>query len=522
MNESKAFSYDVVPYASDTHKTTRPDHLATVAQFFGLRAPDFRNSRVLELGCAGGGNLIPMAAAYPESRFIGIDLSENHIAEGEKSVAEIGLNNIDLRCLSITDVDESFGIFDYIIAHGVYAWVPEQVRDKIFAICKENLSHNGLAYVSYNTLPGWNMVKTVRDMMIYHTEQFDEPAAKVREARRMIEFAVNNSVASDSGYKQILEREATMIGEGSDDYLYHDHLAQYNTSCYFHEFMEKATKEGLQYLGDCSLPSMYLGNFALQAREILGQIDDIVRQEQYLDFLTNRRFRNTILCHAELPLNRNVSPDRLETLYFSTTLRPKEGVENVNLSVDEKTEFVHPTSATGFVANNRVLTALFCVLAEQPGLPTSLGELAAQACARLSDVTEVAVRQMFLDNGVTLVLSGALEVASDQGCHTTEITARPEVWPCARYISRSKMRVPNVLHDAYELSDDLRAMVLYADGTRTIEEITDSLLQHFIKGELSFRLNGKLIADEPTLAPLLKRHVQAMLKFLADRAFLVA
>jgi methyltransferase-like protein/trans-aconitate methyltransferase len=522
MTQESVFSYDVVPYESDTHKVTRPDHLATVARLFGVDAPDFRNARILELGCAGGGNLIPMAAAYPESQFVGIDLSEGHISDAEKLSTGAELTNVRFHCVSITDVDASFGTFDYIIAHGVYAWVPEDVRNRIFSICQNNLSPNGLAYISYNTLPGWNMVKTVRDMMIYHAELFDDPATKIREARQMVQFAANNAVSSDPIYKQMLEREVSTISEGSDDYVFHDHMAPLNDPSYFRDFMALASENGLQYLGDCHLPTMYLGNFSAQTRETLGQIDDIVRQEQYLDFLTNRRFRNTILCRAELSVDRGITTDRLKSLCFGTVLAPKGGLSNVDLSVDGPTEFVHSSSATSFVANNRRLAAAFCVLSEQFGLPCRLEDLVAKACVLLSNESEENIQKEFLQNVVTLMLSGALEVYGDPGGHTPEVSSTPEVWPLARFFAGAKPRVPNLLHNGYDMGDDLRAMVPYADGSRTIDQITEALLVHFLDGRLSFRLDDKLITDEETLTPLLKSHVQGMLKFLGDRAFLVS
>ena len=150
-------AYDEVPYPSYPLPQSHPDHLATLATLLGLSPPTTERCRVLELGCASGGNLIPMALTSPDSRFVGIDLSREQIAEGQKTVEALGLTNIELRHLSILDVDDSFGPFDYIVCHGVYSWVPENVQDRILAICARNLVPEGIGYVSYNTYPGWHM-----------------------------------------------------------------------------------------------------------------------------------------------------------------------------------------------------------------------------------------------------------------------------------------------------------------------------------------------------------------------------
>jgi len=125
--------------------------------------PDIRKCRVLELACADGSNLIPMACALPESVFLGIDLSQRQVKAGQQTIAALGLTNIELRPLDIREVDESFGTFDYIIAHGIYSWVPADVQDRILEICRERLSENGVAYISYNTNPGWRMRGMMRE-----------------------------------------------------------------------------------------------------------------------------------------------------------------------------------------------------------------------------------------------------------------------------------------------------------------------------------------------------------------------
>ena len=100
---------------------THPDQLAAVATLFGMRPQPPDRCRVLELGCAGGGNLIPMALALPESRFLGIDLSRRQISTGQALVRKLGLRNIGLQPLSVLDLDSRFGRFDYIICHGIYS-----------------------------------------------------------------------------------------------------------------------------------------------------------------------------------------------------------------------------------------------------------------------------------------------------------------------------------------------------------------------------------------------------------------
>src|SRR5260370_36089437 len=167
-----ATSYDELPYDDKPIRATHPDNLAAIATLYGMTPPPLDRCRVLELGCAAGHNLIAMAISLPEARFTGIDLSPRQIADGQATVAALGLPNVKLQALSVLDMDDAFGQFDYIIAHGIYSWVPAAVQDKVLSVCARNLATDGVAYGSYNTYPGWHQRGMVREMMNYHVRQF--------------------------------------------------------------------------------------------------------------------------------------------------------------------------------------------------------------------------------------------------------------------------------------------------------------------------------------------------------------
>ena len=108
---------------------------------------------------------------------------------------QLGLTNVTLRHASITDVDESYGKFDYIIAHGVFSWIPTEVREKLLDICAKNMAPGGVAYVSYNTYPGWYLRGAAHDLMKFHTEGGGTAAV----AGRPRPFAALRPAAGQSG-----------------------------------------------------------------------------------------------------------------------------------------------------------------------------------------------------------------------------------------------------------------------------------------------------------------------------------
>jgi cyclopropane fatty-acyl-phospholipid synthase-like methyltransferase len=154
MNDTLEARYNQVLYTGYAQSDTHPGRLATLARLFGMSPAPPEGCRVLDIGCGDGINLISIAQSLPNSSCVGIDLSERTIALGCAIVTEVGLTNVTLMKMDIMDITPEFGAFDYIIAHGLYSWIPDGVRDRLLAVCRQNLAPQGVAYISYNTYPG--------------------------------------------------------------------------------------------------------------------------------------------------------------------------------------------------------------------------------------------------------------------------------------------------------------------------------------------------------------------------------
>ncbi len=178
-----------------------------------------------------GGNLIAIAQINPGSRCVGVDANSNQIAEGWKTINELGLKNVRLRQLDILDIDENFGEFDYIISHGVFSWVPARVQDKMLEICQQNLARNGVAYISYNTYPGWHVRGIVRDMMFYRGTQFSDMQARLEQAKSLVKFVAHAPNAAETPFRQLLQTEVDQLGRMTDYYLHHEFLEEHNLRC---------------------------------------------------------------------------------------------------------------------------------------------------------------------------------------------------------------------------------------------------------------------------------------------------
>ncbi len=320
-------SYDEIPYDSSPITETDPDRLAVLGRLFGLPARDPRTCRVLELGCASGGNLIPLAWRYPQSRFLGVELSHRQAAEGQRLIARLGLTNIEIREGNLLDLGPALGEFDYLIVHGVYSWVPAPVQEKILRLGGELLAPAGIAYVSFNTLPGWRMRGMLRDMLLYHTRTATSPAERLTRAHAFLDLLLAALAKLDAASARYLKEEIPRIRRAHPSYLYHEYLAEVNEPCLFRDFVDQAERQGLTYLCDVDLHTLFPSTLGAEVAEALEGIEDGIEQEQYLDFVRNRNFRQALLCRSEATPSREIALERFEDLAFFADLVPPANLD---------------------------------------------------------------------------------------------------------------------------------------------------------------------------------------------------
>ena len=313
--------YNEVAYPSAVYGQTHPDRLAMMATLFGMTPAPVEKCRVLELGCGDGWNLITMAYGLPGSEFTGIDLASEPITRGSALAAKLGLKNLSLREMDVADAAD-LGEFDYIIAHGLYSWVPQHVREKVIALCGRSLAANGVAYLSYNAYPGNHLRDLVRGMMRFHTAHFADPQQKIRQARGLVKFLAESKEPREL-YHEVLAQQLERLAKYSDPAFFHDDLSSINQPFYFHEFMAGATANGLQFLAEADMEDNREEQYPPEVEAVLAGLDpgDVVAREQYLDFLKNRAFRQTLLCRRDVKVVREIEPERACGMHIAGEIR---------------------------------------------------------------------------------------------------------------------------------------------------------------------------------------------------------
>ncbi len=507
--------YDEVPYDGAAQVLSHVNRLASMAHLFGLDPAPPENCRVLDIGCAAGENLIPMAESLPGSEFIGFDYSEREIAIGQGVIAATGLPNVRLQFGDILDPPNDLGQFDYIVAHGIYSWVSAPVRDALLRLCKSSLAKNGVAYISYNAMPGSLFKNYVRDMMRFHTRDVERPGERVRDALD-ITRKLAGAVPVGRGPQGALLAFYTSSLEGrSNQGIYHDELSDTNDAFYFTDFASNAAAAGLQYLAEPELSSMLVTNLPPNLRAIIAErATSIVEIEQYLDFFRSRYFRRTFLCHSGLTIERRLAP-RVETFRkFRISSNASVETEGATPTVPGVVTYRAETGES-FATDHPVSNAALNLLIDAYPSSVPFEELLVESVARCG-LAEDAVKE----HGPILATSLLTALAkSDQllmltlspDGFTRTLGERPTAGRYARYSAlQGDLVVTNLRHEMIQL-DGLPALLLsLLDGARD-----RGTLERDLRSEVA-KLAGD---DAPELLP---DDLEEALQFLADSALLTA
>ncbi|HWB13094.1 MAG TPA: methyltransferase regulatory domain-containing protein [Pirellulales bacterium] len=514
--QSAAEAYDEVPYHSHSYAFTHPSTMATVATLHGMTPPAVERCRVLELGCASGGNLIPMAFGLPESRFVGLDVSRRQVGDGCRYIERLGLKNVELRVMDLMEVDRSFGEFDYIVCHGVFSWVPRPVQDKILSICAENLAPQGVAMVSYNTYPFWRLRGMVREMVLYHVDATSSTRERVRQGRQFLDFLAENCVTPNAAYGRVLKEEAERWRSYIDDYLRHDQLGEINEPFYFHEFAARVSGHHLQYLGDARMWDRSTTLSTHVRQQLRAYRNDVVRYEQHLDFLCEGGFRRSLLCHEQVRLDRASRPDLLDRMWLTAGAMP--AAEQPSADKASAIQFRNRDGAE-FSTNVPWLQAALSVLAESWPRQFTFDELCHEARrmmgdapeARLDPRTDPALLKLpLLECGLKQVV----ELHVHRWPDGTPRSDRPRATPVARLQAEISCVVTSPRHQSIELSELERQLLLRLDGRHSQAELTQSISALIESGEFAVTPGEgeEVAADAPDVASAID---QALQKFAA-------
>jgi SAM-dependent methyltransferase len=458
-------SYDELPYDSLPLPETQPDVIAAVAHLHGFEAPDPARARILELGCAQGGNLIPLAWRWPDCECVGVELSRVQAQAGAGFVARLGLPNVRILHGDLAALPADLGQFDYIIAHGVYSWVPAAVQDALLDACRRHLSPQGLAYVSFNVAAGWVPLAPLRAALRERTDAALPAPARYRQALRVLdELAAEWSDAA-------LRKEITYLRTASPSYLFHEYLAEFNEAIDFGGFAARLDRQGLRYVGEVGPRRAVVeleDAWGLSPEGMAGRWLDA---EAALDETLGTRFRRALIARGDAACAQPPRADRLASLAFYADLASGE---EIDLDAPSEQAFINPAGNRFPVAEPAMKAAAMALSMAYPGALT-YPELVAAARAVMAEFGAAgAVDAAALQEALfRMVMVHGVMPSVWQGDAACEPGERPAAHALARLQAAAPgWVVSGTRHVAMDLDAPARELLGLLDGRHTLDDLS--------------------------------------------------
>ncbi len=507
--------YDRVAYPSHAFPQTHPDRLCAISRLHGLDAAPPERCRYLELGCGSGTNLLAMALLLPGSTFLGIDLAGGAIQEAQRGASELALGaNLSFRQGDILAPGE-LGQFDYIVAHGVFSWVPEAVRTALMQLIERHLAPYGLAYISYNTYPGCHVRQMLRGMMRYHVRDLPEEQ-RIDQGRALVQFLIDGK-AGPPTWSSLLTTELEHLKTADPGLIHHDDLAEINQPYYLHEFLEIARGHGLQFLAEANLHEMQFRLFPPAVAASL-QAMPTEQREQYLDFLRCRRFRQSVLVRAGRPIDRDHPGSHLDGLFLASDAHEEASASAGATAVPGERAAHFVRGQARVTIRSRVAQAVMAMLkAAWPGART-VAEILTQVRSLPG------CEQAGEDEIATLVLEsisiGLIDLRSSQVPCPEAISHHPRASRLVRWQVERGRTVSSLRHASIRLEGELTpVLVALCDGSRTHAELAEALVEAVVAGRLQ-PPPGIPADDRERLRPAVQAHLPGSLAHLQRLALL--
>lgn len=488
-----------VRYPSYSFHRAHPDRLSGLAKLFGLEPADVKTCRVLDIGCASAGHLIPMAARLPEASFEGLDIVEEEIARGQELADAMSLSNLTLSVGDLRDTEAWSGPYDYIIAHGMYSWLPEPLQASLLEGIRASLAPGGIAYVSWNVLPGWYRRAPLRELVQAFVPADLQGSQRVQMGRGLAEALGDLVPDNGSAWSKMVLEELDRLDEAHDGFFLGDVATPCMEPLRFDVFHQRVSQAGLALLCDAeALNPGITGPMHPAVRSAIDAVGpDLVGVEGFLDIVEGRPFRASLLVRDDEAIDRGTAPESMRKALYSSDLAPPEA-----FTPGQPATFRSPWGGSARV-NVPILQLILDALSRRWPERLSLEEL----CEDIGVLTGNPVPDDYVPE-VAMALrlcvgSNMVEPQTRPLPPRGEPGPSPTACPVVRATaSLGETRVPNDHHRAVPLHPIDQQVLPMLDGTLSIDALTQWLQEHTTEDD---RVDAELPKEAPAAAHTLAR-----------------
>ena len=474
-SDDRPSQYDVVPYPSHAYPETHPDRLKVMAVLFGLDPPPVETSRILEIGCGDGSNIIPIAFSLPQAHCVGIDFACKPIEASQSLVRRTGIENVKCEVMDVRDITKAFGTFDYVLAHGFFSWVPAPVQEKVLTICRDNLAPTGVALISYNTYPAGHIREASRELMLFHLQQNRDTNTLVSCGMDFLQD-LQQMINGNDLWKALIRAEVERLTKRHTNTVFHDEFSPIYSPVYFKDFVSAAERLGLQFLSEALLEDMINPHITPEVERRLNELanGDLITYYQYLDFVLFRGFRRTLLCHRDIQLKRDALHQGLQRLWIASPLVRSPG------ALDGGCEFRNQRGTGTYTTKSPIMLSVLDHLEAIWPNAERFDLLLKQISAPLSPELKRQAIDNLAPNLLMLAAGALIDIRSYPIPLPDRVPGHPTATPLERVQAQEGTMITTLLHTQVRITDDhVRFLLLLLDGSRDREALIEAFVSHY-------------------------------------------
>ncbi len=497
---------DIVTPASLIH----PSPLLAKAKLFGLDVADTADSRVLEIDCGDGGNLLSIAASLPGAKCTGIAASGKAVEYGNDLAKQSGLKNVKLVEGDHGNIPKR-AKYDVILIRSVYSRTKAEKRKKLLTLAAKHLDKKGILLVEHLCMPGWAFKESIRKQVQYHVRNIEDPFQKIVAGRQYLN-ALARSVPDPFGqYRAIALVENETANQIPDLNFALEYFEEDIEPSFFHEFISTLDKTGLQYVCEASLGSMMINRFPNAMGALLPEDAELTEVEQYLDFITNRSSRSTLLCADAATVERKIEPDTAKSLYFSMASFP---VNQAMVLAEPETTLNGPAGGSVKIRTKASKSALIA-LSELSPRRLSFDEIVEEAAKKIGELSEEDTLSI-AEALTACAVSEIVEIETTPGRYATAVPDHPVASALVRAQAAGEIPyVSSLLHRAVNVDATATTLLAMLDGTNDREALTNRFRKMLEEGELTANSpSGQALTDPEEISKAAGLYMEGFLSMV--------
>ncbi|MBE3024035.1 class I SAM-dependent methyltransferase [Janthinobacterium sp. GW458P] len=185
--------------------------------------------------------------------------------------------------------------FDFICLHGIWSWVSAENRALIVDFLQRKLKVGGVAFISYNTQPGWAAMMPMRDLLAEHSRVMGAPGQGVlARIDGALDF-VDRMIATQPRYLKanpLLADRFEKLKAMDRNYLAHEYFNADWQPMAFSRVAAMLSEAKLEFAASATYTDLVdMLNMTAGHQQFLADIPDPILRETTRAFLVNQQFR---------------------------------------------------------------------------------------------------------------------------------------------------------------------------------------------------------------------------------------